>query len=533
DNGCGAQLKKLIHHIVDELESIGLTPELLQKLLQEQKASLKHASEKGKEKAPDASFDSSDPALPKVVYELSTNPDRIEPRLHFWIKQRAAAREATSLLSVDLDETDERKLGEGILAWVASSDADEDEIEPDGDEPTYGSSLLYKLQQDATVQANETPEIDERASSPPLSWIDEASSSDLRRTISRDDESKEVIIPLVNDTAFYQLLSNALQSISKHLEVVHTDFISTLETLSHTISDTARPQSATSKFHPHSRIADPSAVTSPIVSWRSRRQSSDLYAWREIFQLYVEAEVFSSLSERAHGDRDVEDSEARLKLFAERVTGRGLGDRRTLKLAESRQALESFLQLNVFLLDLKKFQKANAEATRKILKKHAKRTALPLPTLCVASATALSSYRSQTPASDLMTLVVPHIVAHLPRMLVQAIGVTLLPIIPHVDDYACLICTSIAFKPIRLFCGHLFCVRCLVKMQKRDKGSCPMCRAPTVLQADRSNVDWALLNFMQDWFPEESREKLKQNEDEAAEEELRELGLDTAGCIIA
>ncbi len=41
-----------------------------------------------------------------------------------------------------------------------------------------------------------------------------------------------------------------------------------------------------------------------------------------------------------------------------------------------------------------------------------------------------------------------------------------------------------------------------------------------------ANVDWALLNFMQDWFPDESRQKLKQNEKEAAEEELIELGID-------
>lgn len=35
----------------------------------------------------------------------------------------------------------------------------------------------------------------------------------------------------------------------------------------------------------------------------------------------------------------------------------------------------------------------------------------------------------------------------------------LLPIIPHLDDYECLICASVAFKPVRLACGHLFCVR--------------------------------------------------------------------------
>ena len=82
-----------------------------------------------------------------------------------------------------------------------------------------------------------------------------------------------------------------------------------------------------------------------------------------------------------------------------------------------------------------------------------------------------------------------------------------------------------------------------------------MCRAPTVLSADRcrlplplflfakadrpvfpfrhaANVDWALLNFMKDWFPVEARKKLQQNEREAAEEELRELGLEYRGCIV-
>lgn len=108
--------------------------------------------------------------------------------------------------------------------------------------------------------------------------------------------------------------------------------------------------------------------------------------------------------------------------------------------------------------------------------------------------------------------------------------------------------------------------RCLVKMQKRGKGNCPLCRAPTVLQADRctsliphpssslyslsfiplrptnddrrtmnggtANVDWALLNFMQDWFPEETKEKARQNEKEAAEEMMKELGWEGKQCLI-
>ena len=135
-----------------------------------------------------------------------------------------------------------------------------------------------------------------------------------------------------------------------------------------------------------------------------------------------------------------------------------------------------------FLKKNGKFQAANSEATRKILKKHAKRTALPAP-------------------SDLSNHSFPHFVlvglgglpsspssSSLPRVLVQAIGQTLLPIVPHLDDYVCFICMNIAFKPIRLDCGHLFCVRCLVKMQKRGQDECPMCRAPSVVVANRCEL---------------------------------------------
>jgi hypothetical protein len=105
---------------------------------------------------------------------------------------------------------------------------------------------------------------------------------------------------------------------------------------------------------------------------------------------------------------------------------------------------------------------ANAEATRKILKKHAKRTALPLP-----------AYVLEADSSKITEFaLVPQQPTSLPRVLVQAIGETLLPIIPHVDDYACLICTSIAFKPIRLVCGHFFCVRYKYFLLERSDLSC-------------------------------------------------------------
>lgn len=54
----------------------------------------------------------------------------------------------------------------------------------------------------------------------------------------------------------------------------------------------------------------------------------------------------------------------------------------------------------------------------------------------------------------------------------------------------------------------------------------------TIYCIQKANVDWALLNFMQDWFPVEAKAKLKNNEREAAEEELQELGINTQGCVV-
>jgi len=123
----------------------------------------------------------------------------------------------------------------------------------------------------------------------------------------------------------------------------------------------------------------------------------------------------------------------------------------------------------------------------------------------------------------------------LAHMLVIQLTEALLPVIPIIEDYECVICTSIAYIPIRLPCQHLFCVRCLVKLQKRGVAECPLCRSPTVLTADGSNVDLALKRFMKDWFPIEAKAKQKVNEREVAEEEMRAMGFNVPAddkCVV-
>ncbi|KAL9605934.1 MAG: hypothetical protein Q9179_000911 [Wetmoreana sp. 5 TL-2023] len=60
----------------------------------------------------------------------------------------------------------------------------------------------------------------------------------------------------------------------------------------------------------------------------------------------------------------------------------------------------------------------------------------------------------------------------------------ILAIVPQLNDYLCPVCFSISYKPVRLRCGHVFCIRCMVVMQRSRQAHCPLCRGDVVMQAD-------------------------------------------------
>jgi hypothetical protein len=178
-----------------------------------------------------------------------------------------------------------------------------------------------------------------------------------------DGNCKEVIVALASDSAFFQMLHKALATLSAHLQAVKADFMVQISQLAAAISRTARPASevAGSGFKPLSQLSGSSNLTFSSTF----RHKSDLSAWREIFQIYVDSEIFESLNERDHGVRSVEEAEKRLSAFASRVTQNGLGDGRTLRMKESRAALETFLQLNVLILNLLKVRLSLRSRIRK------------------------------------------------------------------------------------------------------------------------------------------------------------------------
>lgn len=180
---------------------------------------------------------------------------------------------------------------------------------------------------------------------------------------------QEVVVPLVQEMEFYNILTTTLELVSSHLTTVQSDFLSSLRNLSDIISHSVHPTSAASKFHPHSALtANPGLVRVKISTLKviifllfSTQNvtdyfvlESDLYSWREIFQLYLETEIFESLGEKTRGERSVEESEKRLQFFIEQLGRRGLLESRAFKMEDSAKALAIFLNLNLFILNIKK-----------------------------------------------------------------------------------------------------------------------------------------------------------------------------------
>jgi E3 ubiquitin-protein ligase BAH len=125
---------------------------------------------------------------------------------------------------------------------------------------------------------------------------------------------------------------------------------------------------------------------------------------------------------------------------------------------------------------------------------------------------AKSSFPSLIPASLIGT--------DFSRALAASVSTNILSVVPQLDDYLCPICFQLAYRPIRLRCQHVFCIRCLIVMQRTRKNNCALCREPTVMEADNTNLDVALQNFLKRYFKDEAKQKQKANEKAAFEDEF-------------
>lgn len=293
----------------------------------------------------------------------------------------------------------------------------------------------------------------------------------LSPTTSRKEEmvtvqnNNEIIIMLKSDTKFFKMLNSELGNL-----------------------DSIRNQEEKSLIDHIEQISD-------VVLSLSHKKT-DMYKWRELFRIYLDSEVFFRYNETTllQLQRSSEQIRANLDEFMGRVQKSNVVN--TLDKKRSVTAFSEFVELNERLLKILLFQAINSTALRKILKKFDKQTALNI----------------SAKFPDLISK--DHIFitgSSLAQSICFVMQNKLLTLIPQIDDYTCAICMSIAFKPIRLECGHFFCVRCLVKLKQRHKLDCPFCRAKNaVVNADSSNLDTQTMAMMQKYFPKEVKEKLKE-----------------------
>ncbi|KAK0713859.1 SPX domain-containing protein [Lasiosphaeria miniovina] len=317
-----------------------------------------------------------------------------------------------------------------------------------------------------------------------------------------------VKIPLDADTRFFAVLQadvNELDKLqTKERQLMNDD----IHVLGNEIFEVAKPRKGL--FH---------------------LSKSDLYRWREIFELYLAAQVFFSTVETAGGTRTSEKARKQLVWFQDEVNKRRLLHR--FKLEASAIAYSRFLSLNSALLKNLQFQELNQTAVTKIIKKFDKQTSLGIKDVFP---------KAMNSAHFIAECISKDICAQMSQ--------EVLNIVPQVADYTCTICLSICWLPIQLDCRHTFCIRCMIKMQNRNKRLCPLCRANTVMLATEGmlsinplffpspplqtlvpHIDAKLMVFMERWFPKETKEKQTYNEIERRKELLGETDIDT-GCSI-
>lgn len=255
-----------------------------------------------------------------------------------------------------------------------------------------------------------------------------------------DGPYQSIEIPLSSDAEFFRLLKAGLSNLEDLQAHEKKDLDSQVGLLRESIVE----------------------VTSPATPAKKADQAV-IYAWREVFRIYMEMQVFFSTGEVDSGERSSEVARQRLEAFQTQL----VKQQHAKKLGRNgRRALEMFMHINLAVLQNLKFQEINGMALSKILKKFDKQTALH--------------------ARSAFTRTEPFSASSLSRSVCQAISEQILVVVPQLDDYLCPVCFTISFKPVRLRCSHVFCIRCLVVMQRQQQDHCPMCRAEVVMEATSS-----------------------------------------------
>ena len=166
-------------------------------------------------------------------------------------------------------------------------------------------------------------------------------SDQLPQTTQHPSVSIEHIeIPLRSDSEFFHLLRDqvsALDTLQEREEVQATE-----------------------------EVADIGQIISTVVAPSANTSRTDLYQWRDVLALYLQAKIFFSTNEQDGESRTAIEATNQLTWFSGQARHRSL--LKHFKRKESRMAFEKFVRINAILLRNLKFQEINRLAMSKILK---------------------------------------------------------------------------------------------------------------------------------------------------------------------
>ncbi|GAA5799442.1 SPX domain-containing protein [Helicostylum pulchrum] len=453
-------LKKLITKVAEEIESRGLSTSLLHEVLDEEAAE-------------------DDDCVPRIRYYFTGEPPNVKPNIEF---------------TYDSEEPKVQK----VLSKLMSLQSTQEIERP-------------KLEFRKSVNNTDFFSLSSAPLSPPLSVVseDQVITSPGIRT-QRKNSTVTLVKELLNLTLEERDRVKDTEPIvqeiqpQKHLKTLVIELEQDDEffkMLLEELNQAALLQDVTSQKFKH----DISDLESRMTKVASPTQKSDMYNWRQIFSLYMDAQIFQGHAESDREFRTVERARQQMEWFIEQLEKSNILTK--LKTPESKSAFKQFIALNTELITMKHYQMLNQTAMRKILKKHDKRSGL----------TASQSFPEIVSTNHLFSPELAH-------MLYSTITNKLTTIIPQPEDYACPVCMSVAWRPIRLSCNHVFCVRCLIKAQKKGMNSCPLCRHPTAVRtATALNLDEGLQNFLKMYFPQEIKDKKRDNEREQAIEDVQAM----------
>lgn len=304
--------------------------------------------------------------------------------------------------------------------------------------------------------------------------------------LHQPQDVQEILVPLSTARDFFDLLEPKLQELEALREAETRKLEDDIMDLGDAIENVVEPVRA---------------------GFEAKRQMSyrDLYFWREMFRLYLQSPIFYSHDEEARGALSFTQAKQRLEVYDEQLRETGLLEK--MRTPQAQAAAQKFLDVNIDILRIMRFQEMNAKAMAKILKKFQKRTHLE-GDLFVKSLTdrfpALVLDKQQHNSG---------FAGSIARDMSAEISSKVLAIVPQLNDWNCPLCYAMAWKPINLgCCRSIFCIRCIIQLQDEGLRLCPCCNAETVFQANGRNVSFDALDFLQKYFPLEVKRRQRENE---------------------